>query len=513
MSGPHLLGVDLGTSSVKAMLVDTDEHSRIPIAQASSEYPLLTPHPGWSEQDPANWWRGVTEAIRQVVEISGVAIGDIAGMALSGQMHGATVLGSAHEVLRPCILWNDQRSGEVCAAITAQIGIDNLVNLVGNRALAGFTAPKLVWMREYEPEIYGRIETVLLPKDYINFRLTGRMATEPSDASGTLLFDVARRQWSNEMLDALNISPSLLPEVAASTDIVGYVTPEAAEATGLRAGMPVVAGGADNACAAVSMGVVRRGDVLTSIGTSGTVVAPTVEARFDPQARLHAFCHAVPDTWYLMGVVLSAGGSLRWFKDTVATAEIAQAEAESRDVYDVLMDLASRAPAGSDGLYFLPYLTGERTPHGDPTARGVFFGLSLAHTRAHMTRSVLEGVTYALADSVALMRDLGIDVSVIRATGGGAQSPLWRQILADVLNARILTSAEDSGPALGAAIIAGTGVGIFPSIPQAVDQYVQSDSETEPNGSVLEVYRRGHELYSSLYPALHDHFKTVSLSQ
>jgi xylulokinase len=492
---------------VKALLLSddgTDSYSH------SVDFALSTPNPGWSEQDPADWWSATVGAIRSLLAKSGVDPAAIAGVATSGQMHGATLLDDSGEVLRPCILWNDQRSGPECEVITRTVGFETLLQWVGNPALAGFTAPKLLWVRTHEPDVWRRTATVLLPKDYINFKLTGVLSTEVSDASGTLLFDVANRRWSEQLLSVLELSPSLLPPVHASAAVVGHVTGEAALATGLQLGMPVVAGGADNACAAVGMGIVRPGQVLASLGTSGTLVAPSDRARVDPAGRLHTFCHAMPDTWYLMGVILSAGGSLRWFRDTLADAERARADAEGRDPYDVIMDEAAAVPAGCEGLVFLPYLTGERTPHGDPYARGVFFGLSLRHTRAHLARSILEGVTYALADAAGLMRDLDIDIGTVRATGGGARSPFWRQLLADVLEARVLTAAGEAGPAFGAAVIAGVGTGVFPSIPQATDRLIQLRGEVDPDAEAAAIYRRSHALYVSLYPALRDSFAALS---
>jgi xylulokinase len=501
-----LLGVDLGTTGVKALLLSGEGKT---LAEVTVEYPVSTPYPGWSEQNPADWWQGTAEAICTILERSAVPPRNIAGLALSGQMHGATLLDASGEVLRPAILWNDQRSGAECDLITERVGLGNLLQWVANPALAGFTAPKIVWVREHEPEVYARIASVLLPKDYINYRLTGEQATEVSDASGTLLFDVAQRRWSREMLSALEIPASFMPEVHASTDVIGQVSAEAARLTGLLEGTPVVGGGADNACAAVGMGVVQPGQVLTSLGTSGTVVAPSAEPRRDPRARLHTFCHAVPDTWYLMGVVLSAGGSLRWFRDTLATEERRRAAEEGRDPYDLIMEEAAAAPPGSEGLIFLPYLTGERTPHGAPDARGVFFGLSLRHTRAHLARSVLEGVTFALADSTAIMRDLGIDIGTVRATGGGARSAFWRQMQADVLNARVVTALADAGPAFGAAVIAGAGVGVFPSIPDTVQRLVQVRDPLDSDPELAALYREYHRLYDDLYPAMQAQFAAL----
>lgn len=503
-----MLGLDLGTSGVKALLLQLDLGTVL--AEAIATYPLSTPHPGWSEQSPADWWRGVTQAIRAVLEGSGVAAGNIVSLALSGQMHGATLLDRQGVVLRPAILWNDQRSGAECDLITERVGLQNLIAWVANPALAGFTAPKLLWVRRHEPEVYDRISTVLLPKDYVNFMLTGEQATEVSDASGTLLFDVVQQRWSQEMLAALDLPASFLPPVHASTEVIGNVTAAAAQQTGLRVGTPVVAGGADNACAAVGMGVVHSGQVLSSLGTSGTVVAPSAEPHLDPAARLHTFCHAVPDTWYLMGVVLSAGGSLRWFRDVLGEPELQHAEAQGVDPYDIILAEAATAPAGSEGLLFLPYLTGERTPHGDPHARGVFFGLSLRHTRAHIARSVVEGITYALADSAAIMRDLGIDITTVRATGGGARSAFWRQLQADILGSPVVTAWSDGGPAFGAAVIAGVGAGALPSVPQAVAQLVTLRDRVEPQVESAAVYRRYHHLFDSLYPALREPYAALA---
>jgi len=508
----YLLGLDLGTSGAKALLLPVTEQPEARTYAATAELTLSTPYPGWSEQNPADWWRAVTQAIRTVLESSGVAPGEIAGLATSGQMHGATLLDGAGEVVRPCILWNDQRSARECVEITAQIGLDRLLRWVGNPALAGFTAPKLLWVRRHEPETWSRTRTVLLPKDYINYRLTGTRTTELSDASGTLLFDVARRQWSGPMLESLGLSPDLLPSVHLSTDQVGQVSAQVARDTGLRGGTPVVAGGADNACAALGMGVVRPGEIMVSLGTSGTVLAPTAQAEVDPAGRLHTFCHAVADTWYVMGVVLSAGGSLRWFRDTLAQPERQIAASEGSDAYQIMLEACTAAPAGSEGLIFLPYLTGERTPHGDTHARGVFFGLSLRHTRAHLTRSVIEGVAYALADSTDLMRHLELDINLVRATGGGARSALWMQILADVLETSVATSLTDTGPSLGAAILAGVGTGIYPSVPAATEILVTMRSAVEPDTQVG-LYRGYRTLYQRLSPALKEHFATLASLQ
>ncbi|GAC1319554.1 MAG: xylulokinase [Chloroflexota bacterium] len=511
MDDTLLLGLDLGTSGVKAVLVSVhiSMGSRV-VADATEEYPLSTPHPGWSEQDPADWWQGVVSVIQRLCDSAEIDTRAIEALAVSGQMHGATLLDRSGDVLRPAILWNDQRCGPQCDAITGQLGLETLVAWVGNPALAGFTAPKIVWVREHEPEIYSRIATVLLPKDYITYRLTGQRATEVSDASGTLLFDVAHRRWSDDMLRALDLPASIVPAVHASTDVIGGVSAEAARQTGLREGTPVVAGGADNACAAVGLGVIHPGQVMTSLGTSGVVLAPSATASVDSRARLHSFCHAVPDMWYAMGVVLSAAGSLRWFRDTLHTRNGAHASEDGQNAYDVILNVAARVAPGAEGLLFLPYLSGERTPHGDPDARGVFFGLSLRHTRAHLARSVIEGVTFALGDSADIMRELGIDIATVRTSGGGARSTLWSQIQADVLDARVLRAHLDAGPGVGAAIIAGVGTGVFASFEEATDQLVQIKDEFEPDSARVAAYRDFHTVYKSLYPALKHAFKDLA---
>jgi xylulokinase len=511
MSEAFLLGVDLGTTGVKVLLLPT--HLGLGNGgevEVTVEYPLSFPRPGWSEQNPEDWWEGAAKAIRSVLNRAGVDGTRIAGLALSGQMHGATLLDGHGAVLRPCILWNDQRSAPQCVEITDQVGLPQLLEWVGNPALAGFTAPKLLWVREHEPDVYARIATVLLPKDYINFRLTGQVATDYSDASGTLLFDVANRRWSDEMLIACAISREILPDALPSTAVVGQITAEAARITGLAAGTPVISGGADNACAAVGAGIIAAGDVLTSLGTSGTVVAPEARPQIDPRGRLHTFCHAVPDTWYLMGVVLSAGGSLRWFRDTLAADVRARAEAEQRDAYDLLTEEAEHVPAGSERLIFLPYLTGERTPHGDAFARGVFFGLSPVHSRGHLFRSVLEGVTFALADSVAIMRDLGMEVGTVKATGGGARNPMWRQILADVFEAPVLLAHANAGPALGAAVLAAVGIGMFASVSEATYHLAPAERELSPRADLARLYRSYHAQYDSLYPRLEENFESLA---
>lgn len=501
----YLLGIDLGTSAVKAVLLSEDAATTA--RSHSVPLSLSTPRPRWSEQAPADWWDAAVRAIREILKQTATDAGEIAGVGVSGQMHGATLLDEKDNVLRPCILWNDQRSSGECDWITDRVGLENLLKWVGNPALAGFTVPKLLWVRRNEPPIYDRIRHVLLPKDYLNFRLTGQMATDFSDASGTLLFDVAQRRWSNELAGALDLPLSWFPPVFESTAVVGAVSREAATFCGLREGTPVVAGGADNACAAVGMGVIGSGQVLASLGTSGTLLAPMDRPQVDPAGRLHTFCHAVPDTWYAMGVVLSAAGSLSWWRHILDQGMRGRGE---QLTFESMLEEASRVSAGSDGLVFLPYLSGERTPHADPDARGVFFGLSLRHRREHLTRSVVEGVSFALADSADLMRAIGVSLDTVRATGGGAQSVLWRAILASVLGSCVLTAQADFGPAFGAAILAGVGTGRWASVGEATGALVQISEETRPDSGLADVYARYHRVYDSLYPSLAGHFTDLA---
>ncbi len=494
-----LLGVDLGTSGVKTLLL-RDDGTVAGIAVAPLT--LSTPRAGWSEQDPAAWWTALRESLRTLLTTTGVDPRNIAGVAISGQMHGAVLLDKAGEVVRPCILWNDQRSAPQCDWITKRVGgRDALLGLVANPALAGFTAPKLLWVREHEPEVWERVATVLLPKDYLVYKLTGELGSEASDASGTLLFDVRRRVWSDEMLSLLDLPRTIVPLCRESSDRVGVVTDEAADACGLAVGTPVMAGGADNACAAVGAGVIGPGRLLSSIGTSGTLVAPTAAPEVDPGGRAHTFCHAAPSTWYVMGVMLSAGGALSWFGETCARAVVQEAEATGRNVFDLLLEGAAGVPAGAEGLLFLPYLSGERTPHGDPNARGVFCGLSLRHTTAHLTRAVVEGVTFGLRDSLDIVTSMGVSADQVYAVGGGARNPFWRQLQADVLGLPVIPERGGEGPALGAALLAGVGVGAF-TLDEGVSRAVSMGDAVSPRREEAAVYTRLHPLYTQLYAAL-----------
>ncbi len=500
---PCLVGLDLGTTGAKAGVIESS--GRI-VSTATMAYDTATPRPGWAEQDPSDWWRASCEAVRGAVEASGADRGKIAGIGLSGQMHGSVFLDRDETVIRPCILWCDQRASPQCDWITGTIGIEQLALWVGNPALAGFTAPKVLWLRENEPDAYARVKRLLLPKDYINLRLTGEAATEVSDASGTLLFDVRERTWSKAMVDALDIPSDWLPPVHESGDAIGGLTREAAEATGLREGTPVAAGGGDNACGALGMGALLGGQVAVSIGSSGTVLSPMKEPRVDPEMRLHSFCHAAPGTWYLMGVTLSAGMALRWFRDELGEPERGEALKRGVDPYELLTETASLAPAGCDGLVFLPYLTGERTPHADPEARGVLFGLDLTKTRAHVVRSVIEGITFGLKDSLSIMRDMEVPLAEVITGGGGSRSRMWRQLQADIFELPITRAGTSDAAMLGAGLLAGVAAGVYRSVEEACRQAVDFDERHEPDPGNFGAYRAAYSLFRSLYPALEAHF-------
>jgi xylulokinase len=502
----YLLGIDVGTSGSKAILIGADGAVK---ASATTEYPLYTPQPLWAEQNPSDWWTATVTSIKQVLQQGGVAAADVAGVGLTGQMHGLVLLDAQGEVLRPCIMWNDQRTAAQCAAITEKVGLDNVLRLTGNPILPGFTAPKIVWVREHEPQVYARVAKVLLPKDYARYRLTGGFFGEVSDASGTSMFDVGQRQWSSEMLQALEVPREWLPEVTESPVVSARVSAQVAAETGLLEGTPVVGGGGDQAAQAVGTGIIAEGVVSATLGTSGVVFAASDSYRVEPEGRLHAFCHAVPGMWHLMGVMLSAAGSFRWYRDTLGEVERAQEKETGRDAYDILTGAAAEVAPGCEGLIFLPYLTGERTPYPDPNARGVFFGLTLRHGKAHMTRAVLEGVSYGLLDSLELMRALGLSIEQVRASGGGARSSLWRQILADVFNAEIVTVNVTEGAAYGAALLAGVGAEVYDSVSAACAAAIQLTGQTEP-GPAVSIYADYYPHYRALYPALAPEFAAIA---
>ena len=494
MSENFFLGIDTSTTSSKALLID--EHGEV-IAVASSPHRLQTPRPFWSEQDPREWWEAVSASIRFVLESAGIAGERIGAVGLTGQMHGLVLLDAAGKVLRPAILWNDQRTQTQCDEIHQIVGKERFIQITGNLALTGFTAPKILWVKENEPEVYEKTRHVLLPKDYIRYKLTGEYALDKAGGAGTVLFDLKSRDWSREVLDALGIDASWMPRTFEGTEFTGRLTEEAASLTGLRAGTPVVAGGGDQAAQAVGVGAVEPGIVGLTMGTSGVVFATTPSALIEPQGRLHAFCHAVPGKWHFMGVMLSAAGSLQWYRDSLAP----------KMNFDELLKEAESVPAGSEGSYFLPYLSGERTPHPDPLARGALIGLTLRHSRPHMTRAVLEGVSFGLKDSFTLIQNAGLGViTQVRASGGGIKSALWRQILASILEAELVTVNTTEGAAYGAALLAGVGAGAWTDVPSACKVCIKITGSTPPEPSQMEAYRRAYPLYQELYPALKSSF-------
>jgi xylulokinase len=485
-----VLGIDVSTTATKAVLVDESGAVR-GIGTASYDY--ATPRPLWSEQDPALWWDGGRDAIRAALADAHVGGDEVEAVGLTGQMHGAVLLDADDRPVRPAILWNDGRTGAECDEIRERLGgRDRLVAVTGNDALTGFTAPKLLWVRRHEADVWARVAHVLLPKDFVRLQLTGEHAVDRADGAGTLLFDLAARDWSPAVLEALELDPAILPRTFEGPEVAGRVTAAAAEATGLRTGTPVVAGGGDQAANAVGVGAVDPGVVALSLGTSGVVFAATDRPIVEPEGRVHAFCHAVPDRWHLMSVMLSAAGSLRWYRDALAPDA----------AFEELVGEADEAPAGSGGLLFLPYLTGERSPHPDPTARGAFVGLTVAHRRRDLTRAVLEGVAFGLRDGLDLMTDAGMPrPAQIRASGGGMKSPLWRQILADVLEVELATVATTEGAAYGAAVLAGVGIGRHASVREATDALVRTQPVAAP-GPDAPAYREHHARYRALYPAL-----------
>jgi len=489
----YLMGLDISTTSAKALIID--ETGKV-VAVHGTPQPISQPHPLWSEQNPRDWWEGMVQSIRGALSDAGLTGDAISAIGLTGQMHGLVMLNEGGEVLRPSILWNDQRTQAECDAITEKIGFERLIALTGNRALTGFTTPKILWVREHEPDVYARCAHILLPKDYIRYQLTGDYAIDVADASGTLLLNVGERQWSREVVEALDIPYAWLSQVYEGSAITGSVSAAAAELTGLKAGTPVIAGGGDQAAGAVGMGAVEPHIMGVTVGTSGVVFAPLATYAYQAQGRLHAFCHAVPGMWHFMGVMLSAAGSLQWYRDTLAPST----------GFDALLADAANIPAGSDGLFFMPYLSGERTPHPDPLARGAFVGLTTRHTLAHMTRAVLEGVAFGLKDSFTLIAETGLpDQLEVRISGGGAQSPIWQQIIADVFGATLVNVNTSEGGAFGSAILAGVGTGLYPDVATACRQMIVTEKTVAP-GENQAVYAERYSLYQSLYPALKQTF-------
>jgi len=496
----YFIGIDLGTSAVKIILIE--EKGNV-IGSTSKEYPVYYPQPGWSEQNPEDWWNATKDGIRELIIKTGVKNGDIKGIGLSGQMHGLVLLDENNNVLMPAILWNDQRTQEECDYITQTLGKERLTKYTGNKALTGFTAPKILWVKKHRTDIYKKIHRILLPKDYIRFKLTGEYATDVSDASGTLLFDVENRKWSKEMLDALEIPYNWMPKCYESTEVTGYVTKEAADLTGLKEGTIVVGGGGDQASGAVGTGTVKSGIVSVALGTSGVVFASQDKYVVDEENRLHSFCHA-NGKWHVMGVMLSAAACLKWWVDEINNFGKASV------TYDELLEEAEKVRAGSGGLIFLPYLMGERTPHSDPYARGCFIGLNMTHNRGHMTRAILEGVAFGLRDSLEIIKELNIPVNEVRVSGGGAKSVLWRQVLADIFGVRVDMVNATEGPAFGAAIMAAVGYEVFKDVEEACSKLIKVSDSVYPIEENKDKYNEVYKIYRNLYYTLKDTFKDVS---
>lgn len=490
VGGMKFLGIDIGTGGSRAILID--EYGKV-VASATVEHdPFDSPQIGWAEQDPRDWWRASTGAIRSVLACPDVRVDEIGAISFSGQMHGSVLLDDKDEVLRPALLWCDQRTETQCGTITERIGAERLIDLVCNPAVTGFTLPKLLWVRENEPDIWAKVKTVLLPKDYVRLCLSGEKASDVADSSGTLLFDVRNRRWSSEMLDAFEIDSGLLPSVYESIQVTGRVSRRGEDVTGLREGTMIVAGAGDNAAGAIGMGIVNAGTVSSTIGTSGVVFVVTETPTLDLKGRVHTLCHAIPDRWHMTGVTLGAGMSLKWFRDNFG---------DGKD-FDELDREASKIAAGSDGAIWLPYLMGERTPHLDPQARAAFVGLTASHTQAHLSRAVMEGVAFSLREAIEIFRELGASMDSIRLGGGGSHSELWRQIQADVYGQRVETIEADEGAAFGAAILAGVGYGAWASVDEACEKAINVSDRINPVPASVELMNRNYAAYKLLYAAL-----------
>jgi len=493
----HLIGIDVGTGGSRAVLIDPAGNI---VASATVEHkPFVSLQTGWAEQDPRDWWRASAAAIRSAITKAAIPAEDIKAVGLSGQMHGAVLLDADDEVLRPAIIWCDQRSADQCRNLTTSVGATRLIELTCNPALTGFTLPKLLWVRDHEPETWQRVRSVLLPKDFVRFKLTGDKATDVADASGTLLLNVAARRWSSEMLAATELDEGLLPQVFESQHITGSVSRMAAAETGLKAGTPVIAGAGDQAAGAVGLGIVQPGMVSATIGTSGVVFAATNTPALDPKGRVHTFCHAIPGRWHVMGVTQGAGLSLRWFRDQFGVLSDTISDG---DPYDSLTAEAARVPPGADGLLWAPYLMGERTPHLDPNARAALVGLTAGHTRGHVVRAILEGVAFSLKDSFEILRELNVPCETIRLGGGGARSELWRQIQADVYDHEIETVAAEEGAAYGVALLAGVAAGAWPTVDAACGAVIRSKTRVRPDPDAAKLFHRQYRKYVALYPAL-----------
>lgn len=503
----YLLGIDIGTSGTKTCLFDDAGKT---IASAVVEYPLYQPENGWAEQEPEDWWNAVCVTVKQVINKSGIKTDEIKGIGLSGQMHGAVLLDKDNNVLRRAIIWCDQRSSAECDQITAIVGQKRLIEITANPALTGFTASKVMWVKNHEPHIYEKIYKILLPKDYIRFKLTGEFATEVSDASGMQYMDIPNRKWSSEVLDKLEVRKEWLGKLYESQEVSGEITEQAAGLTGLKKGTAVVGGGGDQAAGAVGNGIVREGVISSTIGTSGVVFAFSDKVTIDPLGRVHTFCHAVPGTWHVMGVTQAAGLSLKWFRDNFCIEEKRTAELMQVDPYYLMDQEAEKVLPGSNGLIYLPYLMGERTPHLDPNARGVFFGLSAKHEKSHMLRAIMEGVVFSLKDCLNIMEEMGIAAGEIRASGGGGRSRLWRQMQADVFGVDIFTINASEGPALGVALLAGVGTGIYKSVQEACDATIEVSNKQKADMDSYRKYSEYHRVYRQLYKSLKQDFADLA---
>ncbi len=497
----YLLGIDIGTSGTKTLICN---HRGKVLATAMAPHDVSSPKPGWSEQDPLQWWSATCKATRAVLRKAKAKADQVTGVGLSGQMHGSVFLDEGQTPLRPALLWNDQRTAAECEQIEAAAGgRRKLINMVGNPALTGFTAPKILWVRNHEPKVYAKTKHILLPKDYIRFRMTGEYATEVSDASGTLLLDVKKRTWSRKLMGLLEIDPALMPACHESHEVTGTLTKPAASALGLKAGTPVVGGGGDQAAGAVGNGIVSTGIVSATLGTSGVVFAHADEPTYDKLGRVHTMCSAVKGKWCVFGCMLSAAGSFQWLRH----------ELYPHESYDALDKEAAKAPAGCEGLFFLPYLTGERCPHPDPLARGGWVGLTTRHNRSALIRSLLEGVTFGMADQLRIMDEMGVKVRTVRLSGGGAKSKFWRQLQADIYGKPVATINSDEGPAYGVALLAGVGTGVWSSVPQACKAAIRETQRLTPDRPTARRYAAHHTQYQRLYPALKDEFSRIAALQ
>ncbi|HET6246914.1 MAG TPA: xylulokinase [Tepidisphaeraceae bacterium] len=493
----YLLGIDIGTSGTKTLLCDEDG---LVLATAMAEHPIASPKPLWSEQNPADWWNATIAATKAVLKKAKIKGADVSAIGLSGQMHGSVFLGDGTDALRPAILWNDQRTAEQCAEIESKAGGRSaLIDLVANPALTGFTAPKILWVRQKEPRVYAKTKHILLPKDYIRLRMTGEYATEVSDASGTLLLDVKNRVWSDRLLDLLAIDKALLPRLHESPEVTGTLSRDGAAALGLKEGTPVVGGAGDQAAGAVGNGIVTAGVVSATLGTSGVVFAHSDHPVLDPKGRVHTMCHAVPGKWCVFGCMLSAGGSFQWLRNQLGSAEVAEAKKKKIDPYELLIARAAAAPAGSEGLFFLPYLTGERCPHPDPTARGGWIGLTARTTRDMLIRSLLEGVTFGMRDALEIMRGMNVVCAQVRASGGGARSAFWRQLQADIYNLPLVLTNAAEGPAYGVALLAGVGTGVWSNVEQTAKACIKQTEKIAPNKKSAAFYEPRYRIFEKLY--------------